>query len=128
MTVLYGSSLPPEFFEMTKKDFPFEVDLLIVAGTSLTVGPANQVPTMVQPNTPRLIVNKDAVGREFGISYDPKSPKNDVHYAGECDAGFMELVVELEWFDELEKYAEHMCEASQQLIRETRAKLQSTHD
>lgn len=47
-TVLYGRNLPDEYFEGTHADFPDEVDLLIVAGTSLTVGPANTIVTMVR--------------------------------------------------------------------------------
>jgi NAD-dependent SIR2 family protein deacetylase len=43
MTVLYGRSLPPEFFEHMQEDFPDHVDLFVVAGTSLTVGPANSL-------------------------------------------------------------------------------------
>lgn len=38
-----GSNLPAEFFEKCNEDFPDNVDLLIVAGTSLTVGPANSL-------------------------------------------------------------------------------------
>eukprot|EP01127_Copromyxa_protea_P003938 TRINITY_DN1369_c0_g1_i1.p1 TRINITY_DN1369_c0_g1~~TRINITY_DN1369_c0_g1_i1.p1 ORF type:complete len:325 (+),score=63.56 TRINITY_DN1369_c0_g1_i1:31-975(+) len=40
-TVLYGRRLPPAYFESVEKDFPDHVDLLMIAGTSLTVGPAN---------------------------------------------------------------------------------------
>ena len=35
-TVLYGRSLPAEFFRAIQTDFPQAVDLLIIAGTSLT--------------------------------------------------------------------------------------------
>lgn len=47
-TVLYGSSLPPEFFTAMKADSSSSpgplVDLILTIGTSLEVGPANLVP------------------------------------------------------------------------------------
>jgi len=49
-TVLYGSRLPDRFFKCLQEDFPEQVDLLIVAGTSLTVSPANELPTVVKKN------------------------------------------------------------------------------
>ena len=41
-TVLFGASLPEAFFSHTAEDLP-AVDLLIVAGTSLVVSPANSI-------------------------------------------------------------------------------------
>jgi len=41
-TVLFGNPLPEIFFEKLKEDSD-QVDLLIVAGTSLVVSPANFV-------------------------------------------------------------------------------------
>jgi len=124
MTVLYGSSLPLAFFEHTAEDFPSGVDLLIIAGTSLTVGPANNVPRMVSSTTPRLIINKDQVGNFLGIQYGAHSVR-DVHYAGECDQGFLELIVKLGWFEDLLKYKEHMADKSQEMIEQMRQKLAS---
>jgi NAD-dependent deacetylase sirtuin 2 len=69
-TVLYGRSLPDEFFARVKEDFPASVDMLIVAGTSLTVGPANTLPLRVAPGTPRLVVNRDRVGEDLGLVFD----------------------------------------------------------
>lgn len=45
-TVLYGRPLPEEFNTAMRKELP-KTDLLIVAGTSLTVYPAALVPSMV---------------------------------------------------------------------------------
>ena len=47
--ILYGSSMSDRFFEGAQK--VNEADLLIVAGTSLTVGPANTIPCMVRTET-----------------------------------------------------------------------------
>lgn len=64
-TVLFGSSLPGAFFE----ELPAldEADLLIVAGTSLVVSPANSVVNYVPSTCCRLIVNKEPVGQDLGI-------------------------------------------------------------
>jgi NAD-dependent SIR2 family protein deacetylase len=72
-TVLYGRSLPDEFFASVREDFPASVDLLIIAGTSLTVGPANTLPLRVAPGTPRLVVNRDLVGEDLGLVFDDAS-------------------------------------------------------
>merc|ERR1711907_68716 len=45
-TVLFGSSLPSDFFVFARDDCP-KADLLIVAGTSLVVSPANSLVTQV---------------------------------------------------------------------------------
>jgi len=122
MTVLYGSSMPQEFFERTSEDFPDEVDLVIVAGTSLTVGPANSVPRMVDSFTPRLIINKDPVGQSLGIQYGEKSTR-DVFFSGECDQGFIELTAKLGWFEDLLKYKDFMAVNSQTLMQQMQNKL-----
>jgi len=46
-----------------------EADLLIVAGTSLQVSPANSVVNEVSDKCVRLIVNKEPVGEMLGVRY-----------------------------------------------------------
>jgi NAD-dependent SIR2 family protein deacetylase len=46
---MYGTQLPNKFFQACDDDFPSPTDLMIVAGTSLTVGPANQLVCKVCP-------------------------------------------------------------------------------
>lgn len=126
-----GSNLPEAFYVAQSTDFPDDVDLLITAGTSLTVGPANMLVCNVSPSTPRLLVNKEPAGQLLGMRFGPGS-KRDVHFAGECDEGFLQLTMKLGlfiqpfydsnslgWFSDLLKYREHMCENSQKLIDET---------
>eukprot|EP01134_Creolimax_fragrantissima_P000049 CFRG0049T1 len=81
-TVLYGRSLPKEFFTNIEEDTE-KSDLLIIAGTSLTVGPANRVPSLMRNSVPRLVVNKEAVGKEVGMNYGPDS--SDILLEGSCD-------------------------------------------
>jgi NAD-dependent deacetylase sirtuin 2 len=52
-----------------QEDMP-GIDLLIVAGTSLVVSPANSIVRAVPDTTVRVIVNREPVGAELGIVYN----------------------------------------------------------
>jgi len=117
-TVLYGSQLPQEFFECISDDFPNRCDLLIIAGTSLTVSPANQVPTMVKNNTPRLIVNREQVGSELGIQYPPYAVRDISSTDKECDSVFLYLAHKLGWIEDLKEHFPKMSPLSQQLLKD----------
>jgi len=62
--VFFGEALPQRFFEMLEADFETgtDVDLVIVAGTSLQVSPFNQLPDMVGRHVPRYLFNLERVG------------------------------------------------------------------
>ena len=70
-TALFGSRLPSEFLEQSWEDLP-NVDLLIVAGTSLVVSPANSVVNSVPDTCVRMIVNCEQVEKVLGIAYGPE--------------------------------------------------------
>lgn len=114
-TVLFGGSMPSEFFECSAKDLP-SVDLLIVAGTSLVVSPANSLVYNVPDTTIRVIVNKDPVGMELGIQYGPGATR-DFFAQGSCDEIFLELIAELGWIETLVEKVEELPEASATLLR-----------
>jgi len=116
-TVLYGSPLPPRFFQCITEDFPKNVDLLIVAGTSLTVSPANQLPLEVSSKTPRFIVNREPVGRELGIKYGGESSR-DIYSNLDCDVVFLYLAHKLGWIEDLKENIELMAPDSQKLLRD----------
>ncbi|CAB9512163.1 dependent histone deacetylase SIR2 [Seminavis robusta] len=98
-TVLFGRSLPSQFFERVQEDLP-NLDLLIVAGTSLVVSPANSLCYSVPQSTVRVIVNQEPVGEELGIDYSPEST-HDFFAQGKCDDVFLELIIALGWLDDL---------------------------
>jgi len=50
------------------EDLP-AADLVIVAGTSLVVGPANTIASDTPRGTLRLVVNRERVGEELGIRW-----------------------------------------------------------
>lgn len=58
--VFFGEGLPERFFDLLD-DFD-DVDLAIVAGTSLQVAPFNHLPDMVPLNVPRWLINIERVG------------------------------------------------------------------
>ena len=104
-TVLFGRNLPLEFFTCIEEDLP-RVDLLIVAGTSLVVSPANSVVYKVPNSTQRVIVNKEPVGEDLGIEYSNsktgKDASRDWFLQGTCDQVFLELIQHLGWTDDLD--------------------------
>lgn len=123
-TVMYGCNLPRKVHQSMREDFPANAELLIVAGTSLTVHPACDLVTKVDRNIPRLLVNRDPVGRELGLQYaegddtEKDDGNTDAFLQGDCDSGFLALVVELGWVQDIYKYKERMCEASAMMLEE----------
>ena len=100
-TVLFGRSLPMEFFEKLEQDLP-TVDLLIVAGTSLVVSPANSVVYKVPDTTQRVVINLEPVGEDLGIEYSHRKNSRDWFLQGSCDEVFLELIQHLGWLDDLD--------------------------
>lgn len=94
--VFFGESLPPRFFQQWDEDAD-EVEVAIVAGSSLTVYPFASLPSEVDRDAIRLLVNKEVVG-------DFKSSKrsNDVIALGDCDSIANKLAELLGWQDDLE--------------------------
>lgn len=92
--VFFGEQLPSAFFN--NATVPQEADLVIVAGTSLTVHPFAGLPRLARDRVPRLLFNKERVG-DFGTRAD------DVLCLGECDDGIRKLADKLGWRDELEE-------------------------
>lgn len=98
-TVLFGRSLPSEFFERIQEDLP-TCDLLMIAGTSLVVSPANSLVYQVPQHTIRVVINDEPVGHELGIDYGP-TPQRDFFAQGECETFFLNLIEELGWLQDL---------------------------
>ncbi|MGK3734173.1 MAG: NAD-dependent deacetylase sirtuin 2 [Bacillariaceae sp.] len=120
-TVLFGGELPAEFFECCEEDLP-KCDLLIIAGTSLVVSPANSLVHRVPDNTIRVIINNEPVGEELGIDYGrsgskPNNNKRDYFVQGDCDEVFLNLIEELGWLDDLHKQINNLPPKSANLVR-----------
>lgn len=97
-TVLFGMSLPDIYWELVDQQRDLDdVDLLIVAGTSLCVSPSNYIPNKVDhKRCVRLLAN-----RELPDTF--KVGENDVFYEGDCDDAFRKLAELLGWKQDLER-------------------------
>ena len=67
--VFFGEALPHAFHAGIVEDFP-RCDLLICMGTSLTVQPFASLIDRVPASTPRLLINREAVGKGGPDDYD----------------------------------------------------------
>ena len=115
-TVLYGRSLPDAFSEVCDSELP-SAELLIVAGTSLTVSPANSVVRRVGKRCFRVLMNREKVGEDLGLKFkSTKRGRRDVFVEGECDEGILDLVEQLGWLDDLAQYRDALAPASQQAL------------
>jgi NAD-dependent deacetylase sirtuin 2 len=78
--------------------------LLIIAGTSLVVSPANSLVTRVPPSTRRIVINNEKVGTELGLQYGADSGR-DSFIGGDCEGSFLELTARLGWLPDLDRAA-----------------------
>lgn len=118
-TVLFGRNLPMDFWAASEED-QHKLDLLIVAGTSLAVAPANMMVHNIEEDKPRVIINLDPVGHELGIDYSDSENNRDLFLQGTCDEVFLDLIQELGWLDDLQ--VDLLPESSANLVVEARAK------
>jgi NAD-dependent deacetylase sirtuin 2 len=115
-TVLYGRNLPLEFFQSVAQDLP-DLNLLLIAGTSLVVAPANSLVYNVPETTPRVVINLEPVGAELGIDYSGNS-RRDLFLQGTCDEVFVQLLQELGWLDDVTD--DLLPEASAKLVQDAK--------
>lgn len=113
-TILYGRNLHRHFFESVEADFPREVDLLVILGTSLTVHPACDLVLKVDESTPRVLCNRDLVGENVGFL--PSDVGRDVWLPGSCDESLLQFASKLGWVDDLLKYKDSMCAQSRETL------------
>lgn len=111
--VLFRSSLPEEFYTLSRDDLP-DADLLIIVGTSLTVAPANSLVYRVPPHALRMVVNNEPVGYRLGIQYGSESTR-DFFAKGFCDEIFLDLICHLGWLSDVRNL--DLPEASLNLLR-----------
>jgi NAD-dependent SIR2 family protein deacetylase len=118
-TVLYGADLPAAFFDAVnheradvkaaKNVDPTSnntnsnarpLDILFIAGTSLTVGPANCVPQHVSDTCLRVVINREECG-DFMLDYTESDTNRDIFLQGDVEDVIEQLVQKLGWTDQL---------------------------
>ena len=108
----------------------FQCDFIVFR--SLTVHPAAGLAYSVDSSTPRILINRDPVGHDLGLSYslndDDSSEYRDVWMQGAADENIIKLAKELGWLDDLNKYKSKMCEESSKLLEESTSTLNSSSD
>ena len=123
-TVMYGCSLPDVVYEKSEADFPDNVDCLIVIGTSLSIHPAAGLVTKLHDSVPRILINREPVGRDLGLSYAIDGEDEDVRaeafrdaWMGQsADESVIEIAKELNMLSELIAFQHLMAPASQELL------------
>ena len=95
--VFFGEGLPERFFLQWEEDQD-DVEIAIVAGTSLSVFPFALLPSQVPKKSLRLLVNREAVG-DFTTW---KKRRSDILALDSCDKVAFELAESLGWKEDLE--------------------------
>mmetsp|Transcript_13149 Transcript_13149/g.39702 ORF Transcript_13149/g.39702 Transcript_13149/m.39702 type:complete len:666 (+) Transcript_13149:113-2110(+) len=79
--VFFGEALGEGFEAHIRADLP-ECDLLLVMGSSMRVQPVATIPSMLAPNVPQILINRELVLRPHQF---------DLELLGDCDAVTAEL-------------------------------------
>lgn len=96
--VFFGEELPQRFQQLVYDDVD-KCDLLLVLGTSLLVMPVAGIPSWVQKDCPRALLNLELVG-DF---QDGIMSHRDVFVQGDCDTSVSKLCKVAGWDEELEQ-------------------------
>lgn len=89
----FGEGLPPRFFDKWEQDC-HEVEIAIVAGTSLVVYPFASLPSEVEEGTLRVLINQEIVG-DF-------NKQKDIVIIDDCDKTAEKIINLLGWKEELD--------------------------
>jgi NAD-dependent SIR2 family protein deacetylase len=117
-TVLFGRPLQPQVYETMRKDFHEErstIDLMIISGTTLQVSPACNLVEWTNPGIPRILINNERVGLNVGLDFSSEN-NLDIHIESSCDQGFLDFAQQLQWFGDVAKRKDELCQKSQQLL------------
>merc|ERR1712150_100368 len=98
--VLFGECLPLVYDDFIDSKIVSKVDLLIIAGTSLTVSPINELPYYVPKHCMRVLFNMQIAGENDRDGFGTR--KDDIFISGDCDKNFTTLLKLLKWEKDLE--------------------------
>lgn len=98
--VFFGESLPEKFFTSWEDDQD-DIDLAIVAGTSLAVFPFASLPAEVGKKSQRVLINRELCG-----DFKEKPRSSDLVLLEDCDEIVNKICEKLNWLDDLNKLIE----------------------
>ncbi|BEI84470.1 hypothetical protein CcaverHIS002_0410740 [Cutaneotrichosporon cavernicola] len=98
--VFFGEGLPDNFFELMPE--LRHADLVLVMGTSLQVHPFAGLVERVSSSTPRVLINREAVGPFSRVKHGKRRGRDGV-YLGDADDAVRELVRAIGWEEELDE-------------------------
>ena len=81
----FGEPLSDAYAKRLETD-KLTADLLIIIGTSMSVGPLNKLPSEMPPNMPQIYISRSA--------YKGRGAQPDIQLLGECDSVVANLVEE----------------------------------
>lgn len=93
--VFFGEGLPARFFELWDEDAD-QVEVAIVAGTSLTVYPFAGLPSEVGKKSLRVLINKELVG-----DFKQGKRKSDLVFQHDCDEMANHIAEAMGWTERL---------------------------
>ena len=86
--VFYGESLSQSNLDKFSQDCK-EIDLLFVIGSSMTVAPVSELPSELNHQIHRVVLNRNAVGESVGFRY---SRGRDVLLDKDCDLDMISVI------------------------------------
>lgn len=95
--VFFGEALPEKLWQYWDEDID-NVDVAIVAGTSLAVYPFASLPSEVGKKSIRVLINRDVCG-----DFEKNPRNNDIILQDDCDSIAELLCEKMGWTKELEK-------------------------
>lgn len=122
--VFFGEALPAKLWEFWEDDID-ELDVVIVAGTSLAVYPFASLPSEVSHKTKRVLINREICG-----DFKESPRRSDIVLLQDCDAVADLICEKLGWLDELDilveagkkkifaKSDEEVTETAEELVKE----------
>ncbi|ODQ46787.1 hypothetical protein PICMEDRAFT_72824 [Pichia membranifaciens NRRL Y-2026] len=94
--VFFGEALPDKLWEFWEEDID-DIDVAIVAGTSLAVYPFASLPAEVGKKANRILINREKCG-----DFDTNPRKSDIVLLKDCDIIAELLCEKLGWSEDLE--------------------------
>lgn len=74
-----------------------DVDLLLIIGTTLRVGPFNVIPRKVPNNIPQVLINNDISSVRGGDQFTKDGLNMKLSIEGECDKVALQITEDCGW-------------------------------